>query len=163
MTSEAANDETIQVLDAIGDVHIALIDAVHGYDVLLEKAEPDIENVLRTTRQTTDAQAQDLARFLTGQGRHPSQDESLLSAVHEGMIRTKSFFTDIDGDVLPAVAEGERRLVTCYDDALETLAKNMQHLPPDTSDAAHTLLLGHRSEIEDVVRRLYVRHSELES
>ena len=27
MTSEAANDETIQVLDAIGDVHIALIDA----------------------------------------------------------------------------------------------------------------------------------------
>ncbi|MBC7282014.1 DUF2383 domain-containing protein [Hoeflea sp.] len=162
MTQETMDDATTEVLDAIGDVHIALIDAVHGYDVMLEKAEPEIRTVLETTRETSDSQARELAGFLVAQGRHPSDDGSFMSAVHEGVVRTRAFFTDIDGDVLPAVVDGERRIVSSYDDALEMLAKNMESLPRATFDAAHAVLMKHRSEIEDIVRRLGERHHALE-
>ena len=37
MTSETMNDTTLQVLDAVGDAHIALVDAVHGYDVMIRE------------------------------------------------------------------------------------------------------------------------------
>ncbi|WP_161785010.1 DUF2383 domain-containing protein [Hoeflea sp. BAL378] len=162
MTIEDIHDKTAEVLNSIGDTHIALIDAVHGYDVMLEKAEPEIHEVLKTTRQTTARQAAELAKFLMAHGKHPSEDGSFMSAVHEGVVRTRAFFTDIDGDVLPAVADGERRIVSSYDDALETLADNMKSLPRDTFDQAHTLLIKHRAEIEEVVRKVDSRHHVLE-
>jgi len=162
MTSETMNDTTLQVLDAVGDAHIALVDAVHGYDVMIEKAEPEIKSVLEMTRETSDRQAEELAQFLIAQGRHPSEDGSFMSTVHEGVVRTRAFFTDIDGDVLPAVIDGERRIVSSYDDALERLAENMESIPRSLFDAAHAVLMKHRSEIEDVVRRLGTRHHALE-
>ena len=157
-----ANDKTVELLDAIGDTHIALIDAVHGYDVMLEKAEPEIKSVLHKTRQETERQAEELAGFLVAEGRHPSDDGSFMSTVHEGVVRTRALFTDLDEDVLPAVSDGERRIVSSYDDAIETLANNMKSMPRDTFDAAHTLLIRHRTEIEDIVRRIDARHRELE-
>ena len=162
MTLEDKNDQTSEILDSVGDVHITLIDAVHGYDVMLEKAEPEIETVLQTTRQANARQAGELAKFLMAHGKHPSGDGSFMSAVHEGVVRTRAFFTDIDGDVLPAVADGERRIVSSYDDALETLANNMKSLPRDTFDQAHTLLIKHRTEIEEIVRTVDTRHHVLE-
>lgn len=162
MTDETMDDTTTEVLDAVGDIHIALTDAVHGYDVMLEKAEPEIRTVLETTRETTERQARELAEFLAAQGRHSSDDGSFMSTVHEGVVRTRAFFTDIDEDVLPAVVDGERRIVSSYDDALEALAKNMESLPRATFDGAHGLLMKHRSEIEDVIRRLGARHRALE-
>lgn len=162
MTIEKTREKTVQILDAIGEAPIDLIDAVNCYDVMLEKAEPEIKNVLQTIRQATERQAGDLTRFLSSQGRHPSQDGSFMSTVHEGVVRTRAFFTDIDEDVLPAVADGERRIISSYDDALETLAKNMDWLPRGTFDDAHTLLIRHRTEIEELIRRLGARHRALE-
>ncbi|MDP2121876.1 MAG: DUF2383 domain-containing protein [Hoeflea sp.] len=162
MSSETIDVVTAEVLDAVGDTHIALIDAVHGYDVMLEKAEPEIRTVLETTRETTDRQAGELAQFLVAHGRHPSEDGSFMSTVHEGVVRTRAFFTDLDGDVLPAVVDGERRIVSSYDDAIEALAKNRDSVPAGVFDAAQALLLKHRSEIEDVIRRLDARHHALE-
>ena len=162
MRSETKDDLATEVLDAVGDTHIALVDAAHGYDVMLEKAEPEIRTVLETTRETTKRQAEELAQFLVAQGRHPTDDGSFMSTVHEGVVRTRAFFTDLDEDVLPAVVDGERRIVSSYDDALERLAKNMEGLPQGLFDAAHALLLKHRAEIEDVVRRLDARHHALE-
>ncbi|OCW56943.1 DUF2383 domain-containing protein [Hoeflea olei] len=163
MTTQHANEETAKVLDAIGDTHVLLIDAVHGYDVMLEKAEPEITDTIRSIRQTNERQAGELASFLTSQGRHPSEDGSFMSTVHEGVVRTRAFFTDIDEDVLPSVADGERWLVSSYDDALEALAKHTQALPAATFDAAHTLLIKHRSELEDLIRGIETRHRAMAS
>ena len=162
MTPEGTNDTTLQILDAVGDVHIALVDAVHGYEVMIEKAETEIKAVLEMARETSNRHARELAEFLVAQGRHPTEDGSFMSTVQKGVVRARAFFTDIDGDVLPAVIDGERRIVSSYDDALETLAENMESTPPGLFDATHAVLMKHRSEIEDVVRRLGARHNALE-
>ena len=161
MSNNTIEDRTNEVLDAVGDAHIALVDAVHGYGVMLEKAEAEIRTVLETTRQATERQAEELAQFLVAQGRHPSDDGSFMSTVHEGVVRVRAFFTDIDEDTLPTVSGGERRIVSSYDDALEKLADNMESLPRATFDAAHGLLMKHRSEIEELVHRLDARHRAL--
>ena len=51
MTNQHSEEKTARVLDAVADAHTALIDAVHGYDVMLEKAEAEIRAVLTETRQ----------------------------------------------------------------------------------------------------------------
>lgn len=162
MSVQTVEDPATPVFEAIADAHTTLIDAVHGFDVMLEKAEPEIRSALQSTRKANARQAEELKAFLGQRGRSPSEDGSFMSVVHEGVVRTRSLFTDIDGDILPAVADGERRIVSSYDDALEKLAKHIDEIPTGAFDAMHTLLTTHRGEIEDVIRDLKARHETLD-
>ena len=84
-----------------------------------------------------------------------------MSVVHEGVVRTRALIGDIDGDVLSAVADGERRLVSSYDDALEKLAGSKESLSRDTFVQAHELIVRHRAEIEQTVADLHARERSL--
>ena len=164
MTDQLTEEKkTARVLDAVADAHTALIDAVHGYDVMLEKAEAEISAILVKTREANQRQAEELHQFLVAQGRSPSDEGSFMSMVHEGVVRTRALIGDIDGDVLSAVADGERRLVSSYDDVLEKLVGSRESLPRDTYDQAHELVVRHRAEIEQVVADLHIRKRSLNS
>jgi hypothetical protein len=162
MSVQSVENPAKPVFGAIADAHTTLIDSVHGFDVMLEKAEPEIRPALLSTREANQRQADELKAFLARRGCSLSDDGSFMSLVHEGVVRTRSLFTDIDGDILPAVADGERRIVSSYDDALEKLAKHMDELPTGTFDTTHTMLTTHRGEIEEVIRDLKARHEMLD-
>lgn len=163
MSMTSLDKATGSVFDAMQSTTEALIDAVHGFDVMIDKSEPDIKATLSDVRDTDQRQADELRSFLTSHGRDAPDDGSYMSAVHEGVVRARSFFTDIDKGVLPAVADGQRRLVSSYDDALEQLAKRMDELPRDMFDGIHTILTVHRGQLEDTVNRLAVKHRALDT
>ncbi|WP_394690596.1 DUF2383 domain-containing protein [Hoeflea sp.] len=163
MSAQLAENPVDSIFDGMNDAHTTLIDAIHGFDVMLEKAEPEICQILLLTRQTNKRQAEELKAFLGRRGHSASDDGSFMSLVHEGVVRTRALFTDIDGDILPAVADGERRILSCYDDVLENLVKKIDQIPAGTFDSMHTLLLTHRGEIENLIRDQEARHEMLDS
>lgn len=163
MSVSSLDKATAPVFDAMKTAREALVDAVHGFEVMLEKAEPGIRATLADVRDTNQRQADELRSFLASHGRNASDDGSYMSAVHEGVVRTRSLLTGIDETVLPAVADGQRRLVSSYDDALEQLAKHMDELPSDIFDEIHTILTVHRGQIEETVSRLAIKHRALDT
>ncbi|WP_422370877.1 DUF2383 domain-containing protein [Hoeflea sp.] len=163
MSVSSLDSATGPVLDAMTATHEALVDAVHGFEVMIERAEPVIRTTLAEVRDANQQQADELETFLASHGREAPGDGSYMSAVHEGVVRARSLFTDIDEGVLPAVADGERRLVSSYDDALEQLAEHMDELPRGIFDGMHTILTVHRGQIEETVNRLVVKHRALDT
>jgi hypothetical protein len=157
VTNEIKDNSTGPVIDAIGRAHISLINAVRGCDVMLETADSEVMGLLQTTRQTNLRQVEELNNFLITQGRKPADDGSFMP-----MVRAAAVFEDTEGDLLPAVAEGERQLVSSYDDALEKLEEHKVHVSSDTFDAAQALLVAHRLELEDIVRTISSRHRALD-
>ncbi|WP_420410160.1 DUF2383 domain-containing protein [Hoeflea sp.] len=158
MSASPIEKATIPIFDAMETAREALVDAVHGLDVMLEKSEPEMKPVLADVRNANQQQADELGSFLKSHDRETPGEGSYMSAVHEGVVRARSLVTGIDEGVLPAVADGQRRLVAFYDDAIEQLARHMDELPRDTFDRMHTILTVHRGQLEEATSRIANKH-----
>ncbi len=105
--------------DALAALHTTLLDSMNGYEEALKDAGKSglitvFEAMLALRRQAT----VELEPLLTQAGVKPDQDGSFMSTVHRAIISVQSMMTDLDETVLPGFIDGEKRILTYYDDAL---------------------------------------------
>jgi uncharacterized protein (TIGR02284 family) len=105
-------------LDNTLGLHTAIVDAIHGYEKMLEKAEPSFRPVVTELLDLNRTAAADIERALRENGTQPDNDGSLMSAVHRTVVTMRSVVDDIDAGVIPQIVDGEQRILGKYDDAI---------------------------------------------
>jgi uncharacterized protein (TIGR02284 family) len=105
--------------ESLSALHTTLLDSMNGYEEALKDAGKTglvsvFEEMLALRRQAT----VELEPLLTQAGVKPDQDGSYMSTVHRTIISVQSMMTDLDESSLPGFIDGEKRILTYYDDAL---------------------------------------------
>jgi len=118
-------------LDALVALHTRTVDTLPGYDKMLEKAEPEFRPVVARFRELHGQHATDLAAILAARGEPVDGEGSMMGVVNRAVVAVRSFFDDIDADVMKAIRNGEETVMSAFDNAL------MQPLEP-----AETLDIG---------------------
>ncbi len=103
----------------LSTLHTTLLDSMNGYEEALKDAGKTglvsvFEEMLALRRQAT----VELEPLLMQAGIKPDQDGSFMSTVHRTIISVQSMMTDLDELVLPGFIDGEKRILSSYDDAL---------------------------------------------
>ena len=100
-------------------VHTRVLDVIHGYEELLERAEPDLAPLARRMLDLHRAHHEQLHLMLQERGHPPDDRGSFMSLVQENVMRVRSWFDDMDRELIPRIREGEESLVDLYDEAIE--------------------------------------------
>ena len=116
-------------MDALKSLHTALIDSRNGYQEALEDAEgKGLTPLFRDMITLRNHDADELAGHLTALGEKVDDDCSFMSTVHRTVISIRSVLTGLEESILPALIDGEGRILEYYDDALETApARSAEH------------------------------------
>ena len=106
-------------IEALHDVHTATNDVLKGYREMEQRAQPEIQAVIRRLtdmhqRHATEQQAELLRLRDAGQ-----VDSSLQGTLNKVVVILRDWLSDLDEEVLPAVRKGEQSLLEEYDKVLK--------------------------------------------
>ena len=106
-------------IEALHDVHTATNDVLKGYREMEQRAQPEIQAVIRRLtdmhqRHATEQQAELLLLRDAGQ-----VDSSLQGTLNKVVVILRDWLSDLDEEVLPAVRKGEQSLLEEYDKVLK--------------------------------------------
>lgn len=122
-------------------------DALNGFDEIRKKAEPEIHSIIAEHIALHTRHEAALSARLRELGHQPDEDGSFFSVVQRLIIKTRAAFTDIDSDVLGAVADGEERISQLYADAAAEAI----------SDEDRAMLQGQRAQLESLIARTRIK------
>lgn len=104
-------------LDSLAHAHIRTVDALAGFEKMVQKAEPEFRATAARFRDLHRAHASVLATLLQQHGRRPDPDGSFMAVVNRLVVTTRALFDDIDGDVMAQVRDGEDHVLAAYREA----------------------------------------------
>ncbi len=132
---DVADDEALSTSDLqpLSELHDLTVDAVAGYTTMVEKAEPGFVNTASRFKALHAEQAEKLAGMLTDIGGTVNTDGTIMGSVNKAVVTVRSWFDDIDEDIMDQVRSGEDHLLSAFDKAI------MSHLP-----------VGHRTTLRDM-------------
>lgn len=104
-------------MDLIAQVHTSVIDTINGFDKMVEKAEPSFQDTAQAFLTMHSRHAGVLASYLSQAGRTPDDSGSFFGTINRAVIEVRSWFDDVDRDVMNRVAEGEQQLLETYAEA----------------------------------------------
>ena len=129
-------------VDTLKSLHTALIDSREGYKEALADAEgksltPLFQRIieLRTRHHS------ELHNLLLAGGEVPDDSGSFMSTVHRTVVKVRATLTGLDENVLPALIDGEERIIGYYEDA------DKSGPPP----MAASVLLAQREAVEGLI------------
>ena len=128
---------------SLAHLHTTIVDARQGHESFLERAEPDIREMLTGFRDLHARHDRELVGHMARHRQEPDEGGSFASLVHEGAARLRDWFGGVDRDVAPQVVDGERHVLEAYNDALR------HGQPADVND----LLVRQREELAQLVDR----------
>ena len=131
-------------LDLIAKVHTRVLDTISGFDKLVEKAEPDIKPLAQAFLTTHSKHETVLATYLAQAGRVPDDDGSFIGTLNRAVIEARSWFEDVDSDVLNRVADGEEQLLETYQNARDV----------GQTVEANAMLMQQMDDIKDLLRQI---------
>lgn len=99
-----------------------LIDIREGYEEFVERAHPSIRGSIQDLRSQHSEDIAEIERVASRQGLELDRAGTLMADVHKAVVRLRDMFTDLDGDSLEAVADGEETVVKRYDDAIKCMS-----------------------------------------
>lgn len=105
-------------ISALHDIHTATNDVLKGYREMSARAEPDIQDVIGRLTDMHERHAAEQAAELVRLRDAGKNDSSLQGTVNKVVVILRDWVSDLDGDVLPAVRQGEESLRKEYDKAL---------------------------------------------
>jgi len=132
--------------DRVQTLFDTLVDVCEGYEVLIDRAEPSIRTLIK---DVADQHTKDIAEIETvarSNGTDLDRSGTLMSEVHKAAVKMRDLFSDLDQDVLKAVGDGEKSVLSTYDSALEQV--------PDSHDL-HGVLRAQRQELRGKVTALF--------
>lgn len=106
-------------IDLLHDLHTRLIDTLDGYDKVLEKAEPQVLGVVEEFRGLHGGQAEKVRAMLLELGAGGGSDGSFRGAVNRAVVELRSWFTEIDRNILDVIVDAEKRLLGAFEDVFE--------------------------------------------
>ena len=104
-------------LDSLALAHTRTVDALAGFEKMVEKAEPEFLTTATRFRDLHRAHSTQLSAVLRQHGRTPDDDGSFMSTVNRMVVATRAAFDEIDADVMRQVRSGEENVIAAYRDA----------------------------------------------
>lgn len=104
---------------ALSQLSTDIADIIKGYEVMEERADNDLRPIAQRLHALHETHAADLFIALEDMGGHPEHAGSMMGAVHQAVATGRDWFNALDASALPQIVQGEERLVTSYDGALE--------------------------------------------
>lgn len=99
-------------------LHDQTRDAVRGFAVMVEKAEPSFHSTVRQYLALHQRQAVALAQLLQSQGHDVDRDGTLMGTVNEVVVTVRAFFDQIDAGTMDQIRHGEDRILQAFDAAI---------------------------------------------
>jgi uncharacterized protein (TIGR02284 family) len=100
-------------------LHTALIDASNGYEEAMHDAEgKGLTALFREMMALHTQDAAEIATHLITLGEKVDDKGSFMSTVHRAVISVRSLFGGLDESILPGLIDGEERLLSYYDEAI---------------------------------------------
>lgn len=103
---------------ALHGIHTATNDVLKGYREMSARAEPEIRNVIARLTEMHERHAAEQEAELLRLRDAKGDDSSLQGTVNKVVVILRDWISNLDGDVLPAVRQGEASLRKEYDEAL---------------------------------------------
>ena len=126
-------------------VHTRVIDVIHGYEELVERAEPDLRPLAERMLALHRAHHGGLHAMLAERGHQPDDEGSFMSLVQENVMRVRSWVDSMDRDLIPRIRKGEESLMELYDEAIEVAPVGAQ---------GRTTLEAQRTELAEAAARM---------
>lgn len=104
---------------ALSQLATDITNIVKGYEVMEEKADDDLCPVAQRLHALHEAHAAELMTALEEMGGRPENTGSFMGAVHQAVATGRDWFGALDASSIPRIVQGEQRLLSSYDDALE--------------------------------------------
>ena len=98
-----------------------VVDAKAGFEVMVDKAEPEFRPVPLKFRETHHQHAQRISAIITAMGGDADDSGSLFATVNRTVVSLRSLVDEIDADVMHRVREGEDHVIEAFDDAINAL------------------------------------------
>jgi uncharacterized protein (TIGR02284 family) len=136
--------------DALSALHTTLVDSRNGYEEALNDAGKSglvtlFEEMVALRQQAS----VELEPLLLRAGATPDEEGSFMSTVHRTIISFQSMLTDLDETVLPGFIDGEKRILTSYDEAISSAPAG-----------DHAVLVRQRAELADRIEEMERRRSK---
>lgn len=125
--------------DYLRNLYTRIIDAKAGFDVMVDKSEPEFRDVATSFRDMHGRHAEALAKLLHG---YVDEDGSVMGTVNKAVVSLRAMFDEIDEDVMDQVRNGEKWVLEAFREAEANCA------------APHEAqLIAMRAELEDLLDR----------
>jgi uncharacterized protein (TIGR02284 family) len=105
--------------EALMALYDRTVDSVQGYAKMVEKAESSFRDTAERFRALHARHADDLARLLSDLGFEAAGDGTIMGTVNRVVVTFRSFFDDIDEDVMDQVRSGEDWVLKAFDEAID--------------------------------------------
>lgn len=115
--SEPMNREQ-PMIDALVTLHTRSVDSQVGYEKMLEKAEPEFRPTVQRFHAVHAAHAGTIAGMLGAHGYQVDGDGSIMGSINRAVVAVRSFFDDVDSDLLTAIHDGEENVLEAFSDAI---------------------------------------------
>lgn len=136
-------------VDALKSLHTALIDSRNGYDEALQDAEgKGLTPLFREMIELRTQHANELSLILSGLGEKVDAKGSFMSTVHRTIVSVRSLFGGLDDSILPGLIDGEKRIMTYYDDAITSAP---------TGSKEQLALTSHRTALAAKIQQMEMR------
>lgn len=114
-----------EYIDNLKSLHTILIDSKNGYDEALKDAEGrGLTQLFRDMIELRERDSAEIAGMLATLGEKADDQGSFMTTVNRAIISIRSLFGNLDESILPGLIDGEKRITTYYDSALETVASS---------------------------------------
>jgi uncharacterized protein (TIGR02284 family) len=105
--------------EALKSLHTSLVDAQKGYDEAIKDAQaPEMASFFEKMSALHLRAHEEVDAILLERGEIPDESGSFMSMVHKTVISVRSAITGLDRSSLSSFADGEKRLVGLYDEAI---------------------------------------------
>ncbi|MGY6632837.1 MAG: DUF2383 domain-containing protein [Alkalilacustris sp.] len=98
-------------ISRLQDLHTRLVDTKSGFDKVLEKAQPDFAGIAAEFQALHALHAERVRMLLRDLGAEAASDGSLVGTVNRAVVEVRSWFDDIDHNVMDGIVDGEKRLL----------------------------------------------------
>lgn len=138
-------------VETLSELHTTLVDAVKGYEDAANLAKRDAIGAICTdVKRVHMNHAHDIAGRLLEHGERPDADGSYMSLMHKLALHARFIITADEKSLLPALRDGEKRILERYDDTL----REVEIAREAYSDADVKLLRDQRAVILDNIAKL---------
>lgn len=107
-------------IDHLKSLHTVLIDSRNGYEEAIEDAgAKGLVALFREMQARREHNAREIKNHLVAMGEKVDENGSFLTTVHRAVISIRSLFGDLDENILAGLIDGEKRILSYYDEAIE--------------------------------------------
>lgn len=116
-----------QPLAATESLATRISDVMAGYGTMMEKADPDLKPVIERLYDLHAGHYNTLMSLIAQLGGEPEQAGSMMGNVHKAIATLRDWTGSLDKSAIDEIANGERRVVDMYSDAISSLTDEPEY------------------------------------